>query len=249
MLTAYYGFGDASLAGFGSTVKHPSKIHGRFGLWGKDKEDKSSNYRELRNLVKTVKEEAGKGYLRNSKLWLFTDNSTAKSCFFKGGLSSKLLHELILRPRKAKIRHGFVLHVVHVAGAQMIAQGTDGLSRGSFLEGVLAGKDMLSFVDLSLLAIWQYPKVLDFIQSWMEPDVGKGRVLKEEWFVEGHGIIGGRKDTHGIWILMHTKNGRAYIWSPPPIIADVVLDECMKAVHKRTDVFHMFLIPRLYSPL
>jgi hypothetical protein len=62
----------------------------------------------------------------------------------------------------------------------MIAQGTDGFSRGSFLEGVLAGKDMLSFVDLSLPAIQQYPKVLDFIQSWMEPVMGKGSGLKEE---------------------------------------------------------------------
>jgi hypothetical protein len=132
----------------------------------------------------------------------------------------------------------------------MIAQGTDDLSRRSFLEGVLAGKDMLSFVDLSLPAIQRYPKALDFKQSWMEPIVGKGRVLKEEeWFIKGYGIIGGRKDAHGIWIPMHTKNGRALIWSPPPIIADVGLEECMKAVHKRTDAFHMFLIPRLYSPL
>jgi hypothetical protein len=117
MLMANYRFGDASLAGFESTVKRPGGIHGRFGLWGKDKEDKSSNYRELRNLVETVKKEAGKGYLRNSELWLFTDNSTAESCFFKGGSSSKLLHKLILRLRKAKTQYGFVLHVVHVAVA------------------------------------------------------------------------------------------------------------------------------------
>ncbi len=84
----------------------------------------------------------------------------------------------------------------------------------------------------------------------MEPVKGRGVVLKEEeLFIEGHGIIGGRKNAHRIWIPMHTKNGRAYIWSPPPIIADVALKECMKAVHKRMDAFHVFLIPRLYSPL
>jgi len=33
------------------------------------------------------------------------------------------------------------------------------------------------------------------------------------------------------------------------VIADVALEECLKAVHKRTDAFHIFLIPRLYSPL
>jgi hypothetical protein len=30
---------------------------------------------------------------------------------------------------------------------------------------------------------------------------------------------------------------QVYIWSPPPVIADVALDECMKAVHKQTDAF------------
>jgi hypothetical protein len=181
MLTAFYGFGDASSAGFGSTMMRPRGIHGRFGLWGKDKEDKSSNYRELRNLVETVEEEAREGYLKDSKLWLFTDNSMAESCFFKGGSTSKLLHELILRLKKAEIQHGFILHMVHVAGTRMIEQGTDGLSRGSFLEGVLAGKDMLSFVVLSLSAIQRFPKVLDYIQSWLAPMVGEGALgLYEE---------------------------------------------------------------------
>ncbi len=32
MLTAYYGFGNASSAGFGYTVKRPGGIHGRFGM-------------------------------------------------------------------------------------------------------------------------------------------------------------------------------------------------------------------------
>ena len=192
-------FGDASSTGFGSTMMRPRGIHGRFGLWGKDEEDKSSNYRELRNLVEMVEEEAREGYLKDSELWLFTDNSMAESCFFKGGSTSKLLHELILRLKKTEIQHCFILHMVHAAGTWMIEQGTDGLLRGSFLEGVLAGKDMLSFGDLSLSAIQRFPKVLDYIQSSLAPVVREGKLLKEEeWFVEGHGIEGGSKDAHGI---------------------------------------------------
>jgi hypothetical protein len=53
-LTAYYGFGDTSLAGLGATVECPEGLQGRFGLWGRDEEGQSSNYRELQNLVKTV---------------------------------------------------------------------------------------------------------------------------------------------------------------------------------------------------
>ena len=39
---------------------------------------------------------------------------------------------------------------------------------------------MLSFVDLSLSAIQRFPKVLDYIQSWLAPVVGEGKLLKEE---------------------------------------------------------------------
>jgi hypothetical protein len=81
-ITTYYGFGDALSGGFGATVERPGRLHGRFGLWGKDDEEQSSNYQELHNLVDTVKEEAKKEHLKNGELWLFTDNSTAKSCFF-----------------------------------------------------------------------------------------------------------------------------------------------------------------------
>jgi hypothetical protein len=81
-ITAYYGFGDASFGGFGATVERPGGLHGHFGLWGKDNEEQSSNYQELCNLVDTVKKETNEGHLRGGELWLFTDNSTAESCFF-----------------------------------------------------------------------------------------------------------------------------------------------------------------------
>ena len=143
VFTAYYGFGDASSGGFGATIERPGGIQGRFGLWGSDEESASSNYRELLNLVETVEEEAKLGHLRRTELWLFTDNSTAESCFARGNSSSKKLHELIVRLRKVEMEAGLNLQLVHVAGTRMIAQGTDGLSRGVLLEGVLSGKDML----------------------------------------------------------------------------------------------------------
>jgi hypothetical protein len=249
-LTAYYGFGDASSAGFGSTVARPDGLYGRFGIWGKDAEDQSSNYRELRNLVETVEEEALDGYLTGGEFWLFTDNTTAEGCFFRGGSSSKLLHELVLRLRKVELEYDLTLHVVHVAGTRMIAQGTDGLSRGIFLEGVVRGEDMLSFVDLSRTATERHPGVLDFVKSWVTPILGDCTVLvPKEWFREGHGIVGGKKDSTGLWIPQHAGNGKVYVWTPPPVIADVALEECAKAIHKRTDAYHIFLIPRLYSPL
>ena len=247
--TAVYGFGDASAAGFGATIERPGiGLYGRFGVWGKDSETESSNYRELNNLVETVEEEALEGRMDGGELWIFTDNSTAESVFHKGGSTSPKLHELVVRLRLAELDYGFTLYVVHVAGTRMIAQGTDGLSRGSFLEGVVAGGQMLSFIDLSLSATIRAPGVVDFVKSWVEPVLGGLKILSpEEWFVEGHGIVGGEKDARGVWIPTHAGGGNAYLWSPPPVIADVALEECLKAVHKRTDSFHIFVIPRLFT--
>jgi len=48
---AFYGFGDASGSGFGSTITTPKGIHYRYGIWGDDLAGLSSNYRELFNLT------------------------------------------------------------------------------------------------------------------------------------------------------------------------------------------------------
>jgi hypothetical protein len=117
---------------------------------------------------------------KDGELWLFTKNTTAESCFFKGGYSSKLLHDLVLRLRQAELKFGFVLHMVHVAGMQMIAQGMDYLSQGLFIEGVMSDADMLSYVNLSLMAWQRHRPVLDFIQSWLGPTIGEGRLLTEQ---------------------------------------------------------------------
>ena len=46
-----------------------------------------------------------------------------------------------------------------------IAQGTDGCSHGYLMEGVMVGKEMLSFVDLAKSAIDRCPKLLDWIRE------------------------------------------------------------------------------------
>lgn len=163
---AIYGFGDASGAGFGATIDRPDiGLVGRFGLWGRDAEDESSNYRELRNLVETVENEARSGVLEGNEMWLFTDNSTAESCFTRGDSKSLKLHELVLRLRMVEMEHSFSLNVVHVAGTRMIAQGTDGVSRGAFSEGVTVGNHMSAYIDLAYGAAQRHPPVIEFIKS------------------------------------------------------------------------------------
>jgi hypothetical protein len=173
----YYGFGDASGKQFGATVlddynckarlsKEMEDCHGvrfRIGLWTSSEEGESSNYKELSNLVQTITIEAGAGRLRNCKFFLFTDNSTAEGCFYKGTSKSKRLHSLVLSLRLLELEFGMTLHLVHISGKRMIAQGTDGCSRGSLMEGVMAGKDMLTFVDLGRSAVERHPPLLDWV--------------------------------------------------------------------------------------
>ena len=41
---------------------------------------------------------------------------------------------------------------------------------------------------------------------------------------------------------------KLHLWAPPPAIADVALEELLKARHKRTDTYHVLLFPRLMLP-
>ncbi len=190
VVTAVYGFGDASGKGFCGTLGYHDQVNYRIGVWGSDEESESSNYKELCNLVQTCEEEAASWRLYNAEFYLFTDNSTSESCFYRGSSKSKLLHELIVKLRKLEMDYNLTIHLIHVAGTRMIAQGTDGGSRGSLLEGVLSGKPILDFVDLGKSAVERHHPLLEWIREWTN-DPTLCPLTPEEWFVEGHGICGG----------------------------------------------------------
>ena len=261
VIQVYYGFGDASGKQYGSTISDDHNrqprlspeaedcngIRYRIGLWSTSEEAESSNYKELANLVQTISAEAVAGRLSNCEFFLFTDNSTAESCFYSGTSTSKLLHSLVLTLRTLEMEYGMSLHIVHVSGKRMIAQGTDGCSRGSLMEGVMAGENMLSFIDLGCSAVDRHPPLLEWVRGWTGVPSLKP-LTPEGWFVEGHGIVGGSLDHNGVWLPTYGKGGKVFLWSPPPAIADVALEELLKARHKRTDMVHVLLIPRLMTP-
>ena len=264
----FYGFGDAAGKGFGATVagnfncrcrlsesQTRQGLNYRVGVWNATQEEESSNWKEFTNLVETTEEEAASGRLKNCEFFLFTDNSTAESCYYRGSSHSKKLHGLVVRLRRLEMDYGLLIHIVHVSGKRMIAQGTDGCSRGFLMEGVMAGEDMLSFVDLSKSAVDRYPPLLEWLRSWSVPDLTP--LSPEGWFEEGHGIgdkdnhgiwISGNKDKHGVWIPHHEPSGRTHYWAPPPAAADAALEELAKARHKRPDTYHIITIPRLMAP-
>ncbi len=112
-----------------------------------------------------VGEEAKAGCLRDCKLLIFTDKSTTEACFYCKNSKYVHLHSLVLELQTLEMSYGMTLHIIHISGQRMIAQGTDGCLRGSLMEGVMADQDMLSFVDLAKTAIDRQPPLLDWVRS------------------------------------------------------------------------------------
>lgn len=196
---ALYGFVDASGAGFGGTyTARDGRLLYRHGVWGRDADHVSSNYKELRNLVDTVEEGMESGELHHSKLFIFTDNSTAEGAYYNGNTDSKLLFDLVLRLHRLDMGGLLWMHITHVAGTRMVAQGTDGLSCRDLTEGIMQGTSIESFIPLHLGVLDRSPELLPWIQSWC-PVPSITPLLPEDWFKRGHGIQGGHKSSAGIW--------------------------------------------------
>jgi hypothetical protein len=126
---AFYGFGDASGSGFGTTIQIGDHINYKYGQWcSKVTEERSSNWRELNNLVEALERVVVEHNMRGSDIFIFMDISTAKSAFWKWTSKFRLLFELVLRLKELELKHDLQLHVVHVSGKPMITEGADGLS-------------------------------------------------------------------------------------------------------------------------
>jgi len=166
--TVIYGFVDASAGGFGSSFATPQGLRYSYGVWGRDHAGVSSNYRELENLVTSIENLTADGTLVGAEVYVFTDNFTAESAFYKGNTSSKTLFDLVLRLRTIEMQGLVQLQVIHVAGTRMISQGTDGLSRGCLIEGVMTGTPMLDFIPLHLSALDRQPTLLHWIRDWTQ---------------------------------------------------------------------------------
>ena len=230
--SVFYGFGDASGAAFGATLqKAGDPEHGvtyQYGQWTTTiSEEESSNWRELANLVEFLESEGSTGKLNEAEVFMFTDNSTAENAFFKGTSKSKKLCSLILRLRLLEMSTSMILHVVHVSGRRMIAQGTDGLSRGDHSTGVMRGNDMVEFIPLHLSASDRSPQVATWVKSVLEGLPYK-ILSPEDWF------------------LPHA-NPEIHVWVPPPAAADAAVERLRISRHMRPNTMHLFIVPRLMT--
>jgi hypothetical protein len=80
---AVYMFRDAFGLGFSSSLLIETRLFYQHGQWLEANLEKSSNIRELSNLINAMKDVSKKGLLENMELFIFTDNFTEESAFFK----------------------------------------------------------------------------------------------------------------------------------------------------------------------
>jgi len=188
---AIYGFVDASTAGFGGSFALPDgALWFRHGLWGRDADSTSSNFKELCNLVDSIEQGVASGELKSTELFILTDNTTAEGCYYKGNSDNRRLFAQVLRLRKLEMLASLRLHVIHVAGTRMIRQGTDGLSRGLLTDGVFGADGMQLHLLLHLTPHERHPPLLQWVQSWCPvPDIVP--LLPAEWYTTGHGLAPG----------------------------------------------------------
>jgi hypothetical protein len=229
VVEVFYGFGDASKTGFCTNFEIDGEIRYRYGHWCDETSEESSNFRELKNLVDGLEQQIKAGRIVGAEVFLFTDNSTAEAVYYKGNSSSRKLFDLMLRLRKLEMDASLILHVVHVSGTRMIAEGGDGGSRGDLTQGVMSGKPILDYIPLHLSALEREPTLEAWVRSWWNEEQGPLTTLRPEgWFEEGQ------------------QDGN-FLWVPPPAAADVVVEQLGEARHKRPHCMHITIVPRLMT--
>ena len=224
-------YGDASGTGFGLSLWVPGStvISVEYGTWTREYSAKSSNHREMYNFVRKLMQMLRDGALRpGTELFIFTDNQVTESAFYKGTSKSKTLFDLVLQLKKLEMEGQLFLHVVWVAGTRMIAQGTDGFSRGDLENGVATGASMLSFVPLNETAFERQPN----LETWILSTIPLG-----VWCT---------LDSTGWYERGHTPGN--YVWAPPPAAAPAALEQLCEAKHIRPDCGHVFVCPALMTP-
>ena len=189
---------------------------------------KSSNFRELANLVLLLKTGLADGTIpEGSEAFIFTDNFVAECTYHRGNSKSRTLFDLMLEIRELQMSGKMFIHIIWVAGTRMIAQGTDGASRGDLSNGVVAGLPMLDYVPLNRGVDVRSPGLIT-------------------WMIETFGEASLQPLTPAGWFhLAHTTAN--FLWAPPPAAADVALEQLCESRHVRPWNAHVFLCPALMT--
>ena len=230
---AMFIVGDASGTGFGGSTWKAGEagITASFGAWDKRLMRESSNFKEAYNLVLLLEHQLSQGEIeRGSEIFVFTDNSTAERAFNKGASTSKTLHDLIVRIRGLEMEGLIFPRFVWIAGERMIAQGTDGLSRGDQTCGVMNDGKFLSHVPLNKTVFEYTGDLSKELPSWLSGGKSWKMLKEEDWFDE----------------VFKQPTG-CFVWTPSAALARVAVEQLCEVKHVHPYSCHLFLTPALMT--
>jgi hypothetical protein len=113
----------------------------------------------------------------------------------------------------------------------MIAQGSDGLSRGDFSSGVMSGQHFLKRLPLDEGAFDRQTDLKSKLKA-CQPGSDWKFASTEDWFYQ----------------VFQEPNG-SWIWSPPPALARVAVEQMCKAKHIFPNSKHVFICPALWTEI
>jgi hypothetical protein len=158
-----------------------------------------------------------------SELFVFTDNSVAERTYYKGSSSSPKLHQMIRELMIMEMPGQFIIHFIWISGKRMIAQGSDGLSRGDFSSGVMSGQHFLKHLPLDEGAFDNQTDLKSKLKACL-PGSDWKFASTEDWFYQ----------------VFQELNG-SWIWSPPPALARVAVEQMCEAKHIFPNSKHVFI--------
>jgi hypothetical protein len=191
----------------------------------------TSNWRELRTVVETLKREE---VVFNKPRWrmvsYFTENEVTYKCCKKGSSNTLSMHLLVQQLKALELALGYRLEFIHVPGTTMITQGADGLSRGIW--------------DNCLNTDFKYFAVEVFLPAFSSLSLTK--------FALGH--IGIYENYSPLWSVdtdtsswePHNLMHKNTFWVISPGVASQDFTAAIMAwVESPCDSSHLFLVPRI----
>ena len=182
----------------------PVRVHDRHGVWCEGSQSKSSNNRELINMVEVVQEVVEGKIKEEVELLFLADNSVAEDVYYRGNFSDKEIFQLMLRLVYLQLRGCYRLHSMWISETSQIAAVIYGFSRVCLTDGIASSGSILYFMPLNETAFESQATLLTWVQTW----IGVNNIeplTTEGWFKEGRGIKRGRNNDNIIWMTYHSK--------------------------------------------
>jgi len=229
-------WGDGSGTGTGGTYEDQGatgplpNMETWMGVWTSHVHHFSSNWRELRTLLRTLERLRGRPGLYRVTVFYFTDNLVTYYIVQGGSSSSPELHALIMAIKLLELELQVHLEVIHVPGLLMIKEGGDELSRGLWLSAARLRRS-------SLIESSQALAAAPFSHALVQ------------WAVHCIGLPPWTPYHHiaslDPW-LFHEIHGRLTVWTPTPEMARQSIASFLDVwVEDASTTSAIFLVPRI----